>query len=83
MDIKSWLIDWFATHADVDREEIVGKTGKNYFECAWIDSLKFVFFINDIEAHFDVHFSNSEFQNRGFATIDGLAIIIEGKLNEK
>ena len=61
------------------KHEISKKLGENYFENGWLDSLKFIELINDVEQEFEILFSNDEFQNRKFATINGLKEIITGK----
>ena len=80
-DIKEWLINWFIKNTDVFEEDIRKNTDANYFANGWIDSLAFINFISDIEDKFGISFSNDEFQNRGFATISGLAKIIEDRKN--
>ena len=55
------------------------KINENYFEKGWIDSLKFIDLITQIEEEFSIRFSNDEFQDRKFSTIEGLAKIIERK----
>jgi len=55
---------------------------ENYFENGWIDSLKFIELITQIEEKFGIRFSNDEFLDRKFSTIEGLTKIIERK-NEK
>jgi len=55
---------------------------ENYFLKGWIDSLKFIELISDIENEFQISFSNNEFQDRTFSTVEGLIKIIEDKINE-
>lgn len=81
MDIKKWLISWFEKNSGLEPGEIEKNTDVNYFEKGWIDSFKFISFINDIENEFKIKFSNEEFQNRNFSTINGLADIIRGKIH--
>ncbi len=83
MLLKDWLIDWFENNTDLNKEEIIENSAKNYFEEGWIDSFKFITFISDVEESFNIRFSNEEFQNRAFATIDGLNSIISGKIHEQ
>lgn len=78
-DPKGWLIDWFVRNVGLSAQEITARTQENYLEAGWIDSLKFVNFILEIEGEFGVHFSNEDFQDRAFATIDGLARCISQK----
>jgi acyl carrier protein len=75
-EVSDWLINWFQTNTTATQQELQDSPQVNYFEKRWIDSLKFVVFIMDIENHFNISFSNDEFQNREFSTIDGLKNII-------
>ena len=76
MEVDKWLIDWFEKNTVADKEELFHSKECNYFEKGWMDSFKFVSFIMDIENHFNVRFSNDEFQNRDFSSIEGLSEII-------
>jgi len=80
MEIKEWIMSWFEKNADLSREEIEKNLSSNYLSKGWIDSFKFISFISDIEKKFEISFSNDEFQNRMFATIDGLTEIIAKKI---
>lgn len=80
-EIIGWLINWFVENSDFSKEVIENNLDSNYFEQGWIDSFSFINFISDMEEKFDISFSNDEFQNREFATVNGLAKIIEGKVN--
>ncbi len=83
MDIKKWIIDWFSENTTIDSQEIIKNTNENYFAKKWINSLKFIILISAIEENYQITFSNDEFQDRKFATIDGLEEIITAKLNAK
>jgi acyl carrier protein len=83
MNLESWLVKWFSENTALVENEIINNLDENYLIKGWIDSLKFISFITDIENEFKISFSNDEFQNRRFATISGLAKIIEGKINER
>jgi len=82
-NINVWIINWFVNNSNLDKKEIKEKSHTSYLENGWIDSFKFINFISDIEEHFGITFSNDEFQNRSFSTIDGLMKIIQSKINEK
>ena len=82
MDVTGWVISWFENNTDMKRKELEEGVSQNYFEKGWIDSLSFISFIADIEEHFRIRFSNEEFHDRTFSTIEGITRIIEGKLNE-
>jgi len=79
--VKKWIIDWFAENSAINTEEIKLKTSESYFENQWLDSYAFINFVSDIEKEFSISFSNDEFQDRKFSTIDGLTEIIEEKIN--
>ena len=79
MKIIKWLIDWFEKNSDVLRDDIEQNINESYFLRGWIDSLKFINLITDIEEEFKITFSNDEFQNREFATLNGLTDIIKKK----
>jgi len=83
MDVKTWLIGWFKKNADISEEDIGHDFNINYFEKGWIDSFKFINFITDIEENFNIRFSNNQFQDRAFSTIDGVIRLIEEKINGK
>lgn len=83
MNAKNWITNWFIQNTNTQKNEIAKNTNQDYFIKSWIDSLKFILLISDMEEHFQITFSNDEFQNRAFSTIDGLAKIIEDKVNGK
>jgi len=68
--IKDWLINWFKENTDLNIEDI--NPNDNYLEKEWIDSLKFIWLITEIEEHFQIEFSNDDFEDRNFSTIKGL-----------
>ena len=81
-DARQWIVAWFEGHA-AGAESVETHTGENYFDQGWLDSLSFVTFVADLEAHFDIQFSIDEFQNRSFATIDGVASIVDERRRER
>ena len=83
METKEWIVDWFVKNSNVSTVLIRKNFEENYLENGWIDSLKFVSFITELEDKFKIKFSNEEFQNTKFSTVEGLSQIIEEKLNEK
>jgi len=83
MNVREWLITWFEKNSDLSKEEIEGKFEDDYLAKGWIDSFKFVSFITEIEEEFKITFSTDEFQNRAFATLDGLSKIIEARIEKE
>ena len=83
MESKIWLIRWFEKNSLSNDINVKDSVNQNYFENGWIDSLKFIDLVTQIEEEFSIRFSNDEFQDRKFSTIEGLARIIEGKNDKK
>jgi acyl carrier protein len=83
IDVLNWVIDWFERNTTASRQELLDAISKSYFDLGWVDSLKFVSFIMDIEQNFNINFSNHEFQDRDFSTIQGLAMIINSHLENE
>lgn len=75
------IINWFKENSELTQTEITQNLEKNYLLLGWIDSLKFVSFVSFLEETFKIRFSNDEFQNPNFSSINGIADIIKGKLN--
>jgi acyl carrier protein len=82
-NIKSWIVNWFIKNSNIEENKIHQSLSSNYLSDGWIDSFRFISFITDIEEHFSITFSNDEFQDRSFATIQGLSEIIGKKIHEK
>jgi acyl carrier protein len=77
----AWLVSWFreqnADVANLPEEKIATA---NYFAECYIDSFGVIALISDIEERFGVRFDEDDFQNRRFATVDGLAGLIREKV---
>jgi len=82
-NIKDWIIDWFSKNSNLEKSQIEQNTNENYLLKGWIDSLKFIQLITQIEEAFNITFSNDEFQQREFSTIQGITQIIGSRVNEK
>ena len=80
-DVKTWIIEWFKENTELKEGEM--GVEDDYFEKGWIDSFKFILFIAKIEERFDIRFSNDEFQDRSFSTIEGITKIIQRAINER
>ena len=72
MKPKMWLINWFEKNSLATGINMKNSLKENYFENGWIDSLKFIELITQIEEKFGIRFSNDEFLDRKFSTIEGL-----------
>lgn len=83
MNIKEWLINWFEKNSDLTKEEIENNVSDDYLAKGWMDSFKFVSFVTEIEEEFKITFSTDEFQNRAFATLEGLSKIIEARIEKE
>lgn len=83
MNVKEWLINWFEKNSELTREEIENNITDDYLAKCWIDSFKFVLFVTEIEEEFKITFSTDEFQNRAFATLEGLGKIIGARIEKE
>jgi acyl carrier protein len=70
-----WLRDWFKDKAP-DREL---QADENYFDAGAIDSFQVIELIEAIEDAFSCRFTETDFQDRRFVTLSGLAAIISEK----
>jgi len=80
--IAGWLLCWFRKQ----RLEIVQRSDEellraDYFAAEFIDSLGVVELIGDAEAKFGIRFDESDFQDRRFSTVEGLANIIRERVD--
>jgi acyl carrier protein len=82
MEIKNWMFNWFGKNSHLNSEIFTQHTYDNFLEKGWIDSLKFISLVTDIENSFNIKFSNTDFEKEIFPTIDGLVSIIMNKKNE-
>jgi acyl carrier protein len=82
VDAREWLIEWFDSETTVSESTLREQMDTDYLKEGWIDSMQFIGMISSIEEEFDIEFSNDEFQNRSFATIDGLAELIASKISD-
>lgn len=76
-DILNWLVGWFESNSMIEASEIRQKISVSYFEEGFIDSFVFIRLISDVEEKYHIEFDNEQFEDRNFATIEGLAEIIE------
>ncbi len=83
MDIREWGIEWFTANSTASRKEIEENTACNYFQKRYMDSFGFIWFINALEEKFGVIFDNEQFEDREFATIDGLVKILRQVIKDE
>ncbi len=80
LEVKKWLIEWFHNNSSVDTEKISEMASENYFTVGLVDSFGFINLLSDIEEKFGATFSNDDFLDRSFATLDGLSKMIIKKV---
>ena len=80
MKIQDWLINWFDNNTEFSHNKIKEQIHLSFLLEKWIDSLKFVLLITEIEDNFKIKFSGDEFHSDKFSTIIGLNDIIQSKL---
>lgn len=79
-EIMDWLVEWFTENSTFEEAEIRGAIKESYFDKGIIDSFTFIQLISDIEMEYQIEFENDQFEDRSFATIEGLTAIIERSL---
>jgi acyl carrier protein len=71
-----WVLNWFRRKlksGDVADEDLLHW---NYFEKGLIDSLGVIELVAEIETKYKIRFTDRHFQDRRFATVEGLAAIV-------
>lgn len=81
MDIKEWLIDWFANHSSMNAAELEAASKEDYLKSGIIDSFAFVTLISDIDDEYEITFTNEDFLDPRFSNIEGLAAMISERKN--
>ena len=74
--IEAWIMNWFQDKSPDTNLDI----NDNYFEKNAIDSFGIMELITDIETHYDITFSQDDFQDPRFANIEGLSNILMEKI---
>ena len=82
MEVEQWLLVWFEKNTDFTYDIIQQKVKTSFILEGWVDSLKFVSLITEIEDHFKIKFSGDEFHSEAFSTISGLTQLIQNKIQE-
>jgi len=70
--IRLWLLEKLGKGKDLPDDAC----SLSYFDLGLVDSFGVIELIEDIEANFSIQFTEDHFQERRFATIDGLAEMI-------
>ena len=73
--IKDWIIHWFEKRnpgIDID-------ASRDYYEMRLLDSFGIIELIDVLEEHFAIVFSDEDFRQAEFRTIQGLSSIIAAK----
>ncbi len=73
---NQWLLKWFQKHDN----KLLLDLDENYFQKGIIDSMGIIELIMDIEKKFDFRFSQRDFQDRRFSSVNGLSEIISEKV---
>lgn len=74
--IEAWIMNWFQDKSPDTTLDI----NDNYFEKNAIDSFGIMELITDIETHYEITFSQDDFQDPRFANIEGLSNILMEKI---
>lgn len=72
---QTWLTEWF--HSREPHITLTPET--NFFVAGAIDSFGVIELIEEVEHTFSVKFTQEEFQDPRFVSIQGLAELLEGK----
>ncbi len=75
-DVQQWLKAWLASKGKITALATESFLATDYFEAGWLTSMEVVEFVTEIEGRFAMQFSESDLQDRRFATIAGLAELI-------
>lgn len=78
--MQEQLLNLFSAVANLPVSEI--RTDVNFFEEGYIDSFAVIELIADVEDLFFIKFTNEDFLDRRFASIEGLLLMIKERVNE-
>ncbi len=76
---KEFIYNWFSEKGRITAEEIEKNLDVNYFDCGWIDSFAFLELLSACEVKFNIQFSDDDFKNNDFFTINGLIRLLKRK----
>ena len=80
-DIKKFVVEWFAANTAKSKDEILQNLNADYLHYGWLDSFKFISFIAAAEKEFGIAFSNDDYRDEKFSTVEGLINVIATKSN--
>lgn len=81
--ICAWLISWFRKQRpELDQQPDTQILAADYFASEFIDSMGVVELIGEAESVFGIRFTESDFQDRRFSSVAGLAAIISERSRE-
>lgn len=75
-DTRAWLVEWFGKRGPIPGADLDAKLAADYFEAGLLDSIGVVDLVSQLEARFEVRFTDRHFQEPRFSTIGGLADIV-------
>jgi acyl carrier protein len=78
-EVQHWLLNWFAGRSKARASE-AHSLDLDYFAAGWLTSMEVVEFVTDIEAQFDMQFTDRDLQDARFVIIAGLAELIVERL---
>lgn len=76
---RSFVINWFVEHSTLTKEELEENNDINYLEQGWIDSFAFLELLSSCEEQLEIRFSDEDFDNDDFFTIEGFISALERK----
>jgi acyl carrier protein len=74
-DVQSWLKNWFVSRAKIT-QQTSDPFHIDYFAAGWLTSMEVVEFVTDIEAQFNMQFTDHDLQDSRFVTMAGLTELI-------
>ena len=75
METADWLLDWFAARGEASAL----KAEDNYYDKGAIDSFSIIELIEEVESRFGIRFGDTDFRDKRFPTVAGLAELITEK----
>lgn len=76
MSIRKRIAEWMESKTGVG---IIPSDDENYFESGLLDSYSSIELVEFLEDEFKIRFDNRDFQDRRFATLNGLSALVEEK----